>query len=55
MLIEIPEVLSADELQQARQLLADAHLTDDRITAGSQSAHDKQLDLLNQLFIYKGL
>lgn len=41
MLIEIPEVLSADELQQARQLLADAPWTDGRITAGSQSAQVK--------------
>lgn len=41
MLIEIPEVLSAIELEQARQLLVDAPWTDGRITAGSQSAQVK--------------
>lgn len=41
MLIEIPEVLSPTELEQARQLLANAPWTDGRITAGSQSAQVK--------------
>lgn len=41
MLIEIPEVLSAQELEQLRLLLADAPWTDGRITAGSQSAQVK--------------
>lgn len=41
MLIEIPEVLSAIELEQVHQLLADAPWTDGRITAGSQSAQVK--------------
>lgn len=41
MLIEIPEVLSPVELEQARQLLANAPWTDGRITAGSQSARVK--------------
>jgi PKHD-type hydroxylase len=41
MLIQIPEVLSANELQQVRSLLADAPWTDGRITAGSQSAQVK--------------
>ncbi|MCQ8105442.1 Fe2+-dependent dioxygenase [Methylomonas sp. SURF-2] len=41
MLIEIPKVLSPNELEQARQLLATAPWTDGRITAGSQSAQVK--------------
>ncbi|QPK61500.1 Fe2+-dependent dioxygenase [Methylomonas sp. LL1] len=41
MLIEIPQVLSAEALQQCQQLLADAPWTDGRITAGSQSAQVK--------------
>ena len=41
MLIEIPEVLAAQELEQLRRLLADAPWTDGRITAGSQSAQVK--------------
>ncbi|MDT4291002.1 Fe2+-dependent dioxygenase [Methylomonas sp. MO1] len=41
MLIEIPEVLSPAELQQVRDLLADAPWADGRITAGSQSAQVK--------------
>ncbi|MDT4328700.1 Fe2+-dependent dioxygenase [Methylomonas sp. MED-D] len=46
MLIEIPEVLSAQALQQCRELLADAPWTDGRITAGSQSAQVKNNDQL---------
>ncbi|ANE54275.1 Fe2+-dependent dioxygenase [Methylomonas sp. DH-1] len=41
MLIEIPEVLNADELNQVRTILADAAWADGRITAGSQSAQVK--------------
>jgi PKHD-type hydroxylase len=41
MLIEIPEVLSRQELQQVRQLLANAPWADGRITAGTQSAQVK--------------
>jgi PKHD-type hydroxylase len=41
MLIEIPEVLSRQELQQVRQLLADAPWADGRLTAGTQSAQVK--------------
>lgn len=41
MLIEIPEVLNADELEQIRAILADAAWADGRITAGSQSAQVK--------------
>lgn len=41
MLIEIPEVLSAEQLQQCRELLAGADWADGRITAGMQSAQVK--------------
>lgn len=41
MLIEIPEVLNADEVNQVRTILADAAWADGRITAGSQSAQVK--------------
>lgn len=41
MLIEIPEVLNADELAELRRLLAEAPWADGRITAGSQSAQVK--------------
>jgi PKHD-type hydroxylase len=41
MLIEIPEVLSRQELQQVLQLLANAPWADGRITAGTQSAQVK--------------
>ena len=41
MLIEIPQVLSAEELAQVQTLLTDAPWTDGRITAGSQSAQVK--------------
>lgn len=37
MLLQIPQVLTADELAQVRQLLAQADWSDGRITAGSQS------------------
>lgn len=41
MLIEIPQVLNADELSRVRAILADAAWADGRITAGSQSAQVK--------------
>ncbi|MDO9162033.1 MAG: Fe2+-dependent dioxygenase [Methylococcaceae bacterium] len=41
MLIEIPELLSSQALQQCRELLADAPWADGRITAGTQSAQVK--------------
>lgn len=41
MLIEIPQVLNADQLKQVRAILADAAWADGRITAGSQSAQVK--------------
>ncbi|MCQ8183580.1 Fe2+-dependent dioxygenase [Methylomonas sp. SURF-1] len=41
MLIEIPQVLNADELSRVRGILADAAWADGRITAGSQSAQVK--------------
>lgn len=41
MLIEIPEVLSRQELQQCQTLLAEAPWADGRITAGTQSAQVK--------------
>lgn len=37
MLLRIPQVLTADELAQVRQLVVSADWTDGRITAGSQS------------------
>lgn len=42
MLIQIPEVLSSDELAQCRALLAGADWADGRLTAGTQSAKVKQ-------------
>ena len=47
MLLQIPEVLSADQVTQARQLLQQADWVDGRVTAGHQSAKTKnntQLD-----------
>jgi len=41
-LIQIPEVLSSDELAQCRALLAGAEWADGRLTAGTQSAKVKQ-------------
>jgi len=41
-LIQIPEVLSSDELAQCRALLAGADWADGRLTAGTQSAKVKQ-------------
>ncbi len=41
MLITIPDVLSADQVVQARKLLAEAEWVDGRITAGHQSARAK--------------
>lgn len=41
MLIEIPELLSSESLQQCRDLLADAPWADGLITAGTQSAQVK--------------
>ncbi|MBL8352894.1 MAG: Fe2+-dependent dioxygenase [Burkholderiaceae bacterium] len=46
MLLHIPQVLDADELAQARALLADAEWVDGRRTAGPQAAtvkHNQQL------------
>ncbi len=46
MLLRLPQVLSAAELQQARQRLAQAAWVDGRATAGTQSAavkHNRQL------------
>jgi PKHD-type hydroxylase len=42
MLIQIPEVLTADELARCRAILAGADWADGRITAGTQSAKVKQ-------------
>jgi PKHD-type hydroxylase len=41
MLLQIPQALSPDELQQVRQLLASADWADGRVTAGSQSGSVK--------------
>ncbi len=41
MLLRVPQVLNADELRQARQILAAAPWADGRITAGEQSAQAK--------------
>ena len=46
MLLRIPQVLNAEELSQAQQILQEAPWGDGRITAGSQSAkakHNQQL------------
>ena len=48
MLVHIPEVLNADELQQARAILSDAPWTDGRVTAGVQSAQMKNNEQLDQ-------
>ena len=41
MLIAIPDVLTADQVAQARQLLDTAAWIDGRVTAGPQSARAK--------------
>ena len=41
MLLQIPEVLSKDEVTQSRRLLNDAEWVDGRVTAGHQSARAK--------------
>jgi PKHD-type hydroxylase len=41
MLLHIPDVLTADELAQARRLLAEAGWVNGRVTAGAQSAQVK--------------
>ncbi len=48
MLLHVPEVLTPDELQQARVLLADAPWGDGRATAGPQSAQVKNNEQLPQ-------
>ena len=48
MLLRIPEVLTADELREARALLADAPWGDGRATAGTQSAEAKNNQQLAQ-------
>jgi PKHD-type hydroxylase len=42
MLIQIPDVLNADQIATARQLLRDAAWVDGRVTAGYQSAQAKR-------------
>ncbi len=42
MLVQIPDVLTQDELKEARSLLSGAQWQDGRITAGHQSAKAKQ-------------
>jgi len=49
MLLALSQVLNADELAQARQLLVDAPWADGRITAGAQSAQAKQNEQLPQV------
>jgi PKHD-type hydroxylase len=49
MLLALSQVLTADELAQARQLLDDAPWSDGRVTAGVQSAQAKQNEQLPQL------
>ena len=46
MLLAIPEVLTADQLAEARRLLASAEWVDGRITAGHQSARSKDNEQL---------
>jgi PKHD-type hydroxylase len=41
-LVEIPDILSADEVARARQALLDADWVDGRVTAGHQSTRVKQ-------------
>ncbi len=38
MLLQIPQVLNAEELAQVKSLLADADWVDGRVTAGRQAA-----------------
>ena len=50
MLLHIPQVLTTDELAQARTLLADAPWTEGRSTAGAQAAtvkHNQQLPVVS--------
>ena len=46
MLLHIPDILTADELQRARALLADAPWTDGRHSAGTQAAQVKNNEQL---------
>lgn len=48
MLLHVPEVLNAGELDQARRLLADAPWGDGRMTSGMQSAQVKNNEQLPQ-------
>ena len=48
MLVHVPEVLTADELRQARRVLAEAPWADGRATAGVQSAWMKNNEQLDQ-------
>ena len=48
MLLQVPGVLTAEELAHARRLLADAPWTDGRITSGQQSAPVKKNEQLPQ-------
>ncbi|WP_374319258.1 Fe2+-dependent dioxygenase [Aquabacterium sp.] len=48
MLIRIPEVLTADELTQARQILAEAAWKDGKSTAGTQALQAKNNEQLSQ-------
>ena len=41
MLLQIPDVLSSEQVAQARQILEEAHWIDGRATAGHQSARSK--------------
>lgn len=42
MLLHVPEVLNAEELQRMRELMAQAEWTDGKVTAGTQSAQVKR-------------
>lgn len=48
MLLQIPEVLSPEQVEQSRQLLAQAEWIDGRITAGHQSAQTKDNTQLSE-------
>ncbi|MBW8891180.1 MAG: PKHD-type hydroxylase [Burkholderiales bacterium] len=48
MLLHIKQVLTSEELREARGILADAPWGDGRITAGSQSAHAKNNEQLRE-------
>jgi PKHD-type hydroxylase len=48
MLIHVPQVLTPDELQQARRILAEAPWVDGEVTAGPQSKRVKQNQQLPQ-------